>query len=224
MNNLKFIYVILLSILLELITSEDKLRFVFGIFRHGARAPYSKLDKNNVDILGSKWESKSALTGVGKRQHYLIGYKNKEKYSNALNMTERNHDEILLFSTKTSRTMMSIYSEIFGMYPTSTGPVMNKEQLPFALPPIENFDITDEINSLKMDALKKRVNPLPVRIYEKYSHFFGLYDSRICKPLEDIRIRNKASEKFKNYRNGIIKEYGDKIIKLIGETKSIRRL
>lgn len=218
MNKLKFFYILILSYLFELISSKDKLRFVFGIFRHGARAPWNNVDENNIDILGSKWEARSALTGVGKRQHYLIGFKNKEKYSSQLNMTDRNHDEIVLFSTKTSRTMMSIYSEVFGMYPTSTGPLLNDAQLSFATPPIKNFNFTDEISTLKMDALKKRVNPLPLRIFDNYAHFFGLNDPRICKPLEDIKVRNKNSEKFKNYTNGIIKEYGERIIKVIGKS------
>lgn len=195
---------------------SDKLRFVFGIFRHGARAPWNNMDRNNIDVLGSKWEARSALTGVGKRQHYLIGFKNKQKYFNTLNMTKKNNNDIVLFSTKTSRTMMSIYSEVFGMYPTSTGPQLNNEQLNFALPPIKNFNFTDEINSLKTDALKKRVNPLPLRIFDKYAHFFGLNDPRICKPLEDIKIANKKSAKFKNYTDNIIKQYGSQIMQVIG--------
>jgi hypothetical protein len=213
-----FLLTIILSINFQIISqsTNDKIRFVFGMFRHGARAPYSSLNENNTDVLGSKWESDSALTGVGRRQHYLMGYKNKEKYSKLLNITYRNHEEIMLFSTETSRTMMSIYSEIFGMYPTSTGPVLNESQLKFALPPINNFNFTDEISSLNFDALKKRVNPLPIRIFDSYSHFFGLNEPFICKAVGNNRDERIKSKEITEFKNMIIKLYGDKIIKILG--------
>ena len=70
---MKIFFFILTSIII-LAFSEDKLVFVLTHFRHGARAPqyYYDLD-NHLDYVFEKWERPGELTGVGQRMHYLLG-------------------------------------------------------------------------------------------------------------------------------------------------------
>jgi len=214
-EKLKFILFSLIQILIAQFSICDKLRFVFGIFRHGARAPWKSIDKNNVDLFGSKWVGDSQLTSVGIRQHYLLGYKNKQKYFNQLNITQYNPNEIAIYSTDTDRTIMSVYSELFGMFRPGTGSKLSEEQKQYAEPPIKSFDFSEKKKFLKDDVLAYGVNPLPVHLFDKYANYFHLYDPKLCPGVVDYQEQNKNSEKFQNYSNNIIKDYGEKIIKLV---------
>ena len=71
---------ILISIILiKLAILKDELLFVFELFRHGARGPLS-LNSNNQDTYGEKWDSPEQLTNVGRRMHYILGYRNHKRY------------------------------------------------------------------------------------------------------------------------------------------------
>ena len=216
--NTKLLLICILQFLLTKLSLCDKLRFVFGMFRHGARAPWKSLDENNIDLFGSKWDGESQLTNVGVRQHYLLGYKNKQKYFNLLNITSYNPSEISIFSTDTDRTIMSIYSELFGMFPPGTGPKLTEDQKLYAQPPIKNFDFSIQKDLLKDNVLAAQVNPFPVHLFDKYAKYFNLYDSKVCPTVREFQDVNKKSEKFQNYSNSIIQNYGEKIIKLINKT------
>ena len=83
--NKYFFIIILIS------SSLCKIRFVFEIFRHGARTPL--LDgETKTDYLGKKWIGDGELTSVGMRQHFLLGHRNREVYkdflSNSYNVNE----------------------------------------------------------------------------------------------------------------------------------------
>ena len=208
----------LAHILLAELSLCDKLRFVFGMFRHGARAPWKSLNENNIDIFGSKWEGESQLTDVGVRQHYLLGYKNKQKYFSQLNITDYNTNEFSIFSTETDRTVMSAYSELFGMFPPGSGPKLTEEQIPFAQPPMKTFNFSQKQEFLKDEVLQAAVALFPVHLFDKYASYFNLYDPKLCPRVKDYQDANKKSEKFLNYSNAIIKNYGDRIIKLINKT------
>ncbi len=72
------INIIINLILISQIKNKQKLKFVFQIHRHGARAPL-KLEKG-IDCYGEKWISENELTEVGKRSHYLIGIRNRRRF------------------------------------------------------------------------------------------------------------------------------------------------
>lgn len=217
MQSKTFLLFIIQAILLKLFNC-DKLRFVFGLFRHGARAPWNSLDINNIDLFGSQWDGDSQLTAVGLRQHYLLGYKNRLKYFKNLNITSFNPNEISIFSTETDRTIMSAYSELFGMYQPGSGPKLTAEQLNNDLPPIKNFDFSKKKAELGDNAVGSSINPIPVHLFDKYAQYFHLYDSKLCPPVKDIQDANKKTEKFLNFSNTIIQNYGQRMIKLINKT------
>ena len=70
------LFLIISFLCLTFSTQNDKLIFVMTHFRHGARAPniegFAKIDK-----IGEYWEHGGVLTGVGKRMHFLLGFRNK---------------------------------------------------------------------------------------------------------------------------------------------------
>ena len=100
-------------------TSKEKnLFFICLNIRHGARSPLILKDKHN-DMLGGKWNSRGDLTSLGIKQHYLIGKKHKERYSSFIN-EEYDPKEIKIYSTPFPRTIMSVTSELLGLYSNNT--------------------------------------------------------------------------------------------------------
>ena len=83
---------------------ENNLYFVFSSFRHGARKPFSK-----TDIFGNKVRNPGKLTPFGKKQHIIIGEKNRERYYNFLNLKNKNFDteQIMVRSSFINRTFVS---------------------------------------------------------------------------------------------------------------------
>ena len=80
MKNLNIFFIVLIFSL-NYSTEKDTLRWAFEIFRHGARTPYSGMDETFHDCFGHQWIGLKELTGVGLRQHFLVGYRNKLKYT-----------------------------------------------------------------------------------------------------------------------------------------------
>jgi hypothetical protein len=86
-----------------------KLKYVFEIVRHGARAPY-------INDPRFKREATEMLTPTGMRQRFLLGRYNYLKYSK-----DHDYDSLMtsngikVQSTDTYRTILSGYSEIAGM-------------------------------------------------------------------------------------------------------------
>jgi hypothetical protein len=93
---------------------EDNLFFIVLNFRHGARAPLFLID-NYTDMLGGKWHKKGELTALGRRQHYEVGLKNRERYSNFISQ-EYNPKEIKVFTTSFDRSINSAQSLLLGFY------------------------------------------------------------------------------------------------------------
>ena len=83
---------------------ENNIYFVFSSFRHGARKPFSK-----VDIFGNKVRNPGKLTPFGKKQHTIIGEKNRKRYFNFLNLGNKNFDteQIMVRSSFINRSFVS---------------------------------------------------------------------------------------------------------------------
>jgi hypothetical protein len=116
---MKFSLLILISII-TLSISEDKLIFVLTHFRHGARAPQYYYDQENkLDYILEKWDKPGELTGMGQRMHYLLGLRNRERYINNTHFLSEKFDphEILIYSSQFNRTLLSVESQLQGLYP-----------------------------------------------------------------------------------------------------------
>ena len=95
--------------------NTDNLFFIFEHFRHGARSPCTRPLYNGKDLLGGKWNAVGELSEMGRKQHFLLGAKNRQKY-NGFIKKKFDPQEILIFSTHYNRTIMSAQSHLLGFY------------------------------------------------------------------------------------------------------------
>ena len=126
--------IIFLNLILKAISLEDdtEVKFVFSIFRHGARSPYY-LDKGR-DIFGNYWGEDKKLTEIGFRQHYILGSIQKEKYKSLLDVSgEFNSNEVLAFSSNKTRAINSLSAFSRGLFTISK--ILTDEQINLAYPP-----------------------------------------------------------------------------------------
>jgi hypothetical protein len=61
--------------------------FVISIFQNGVKSP-NNLNENSRDIFNKKWINKRKLTSIGRRMHYILGYKNYDAVVTRDNITE----------------------------------------------------------------------------------------------------------------------------------------
>ena len=223
MNIIYSLFFFLLSTFFNIAFCSTKLRFVFSMFRHGARAPYTLNKETNIDLFGNKWESESKLTSVGIRQHYLNGYKNKQKYFSQLNITNQNYNpnEIVFYSTDTERTIMSAYSQIFGMFPPGTGPKLNENddfQSKIAVPPMNLFNFSKVESSLQYSALGANVNLFPVKLFDMTANYFNLNDPAICPKVQLYQDENEKNKEYQSFLVNFRTKYQDRILRIINKT------
>ena len=113
------ISIILTFISLYLVNSEDiqynhknsdNLYFIFTTFRHGARSAYGR-----VDFFGNSINPSETLTKYGAIQHFEIGQKYRDRYSNFINMTF-DKNQFYIRSSNIERTIVSTEKELEGFF------------------------------------------------------------------------------------------------------------
>jgi len=129
-----FFFFLFLNII-KIIYSERTLAFVYEHVRHGARAPssgYNSFFENGTDEYGVNWKYDGELSAIGKRQHYLLGVRNRLKYGKEglglIDFTKFDPREILIHATEYNRTHQSINSELYGMYLNYKEETLNQEE------------------------------------------------------------------------------------------------
>ena len=77
------------------------------------------------------WGTDGELSPIGKRQHYLLGVKARNRYIKQNKLLKEIYDpnEILIKSTDSNRTIESIYSFVQGLYPFGTGPTIKERNI-----------------------------------------------------------------------------------------------
>ena len=108
---------------------------VVEISRHGARSP-SKLYPFDQDYWNPEFPEE--LTGVGMRQHYLLGAEMRQRLvlDAGLIGAEFNTSQVEIWSTDVNRTLMSAYSQLVGLFPAGSGPLLPPGEVyrpPFAV-------------------------------------------------------------------------------------------
>ena len=121
MNKLNLLKYVILFYIFQFNYAYNELIFVYEHSRHGVRGPmiekYSLFNKTTLyDEYKNHWDGDRKLTLKGKMQHYIIGIRNRYKYSNLLNYKNYNPDELLIHVTKAIRVKESAYSQILGMF------------------------------------------------------------------------------------------------------------
>ena len=190
-----------------------EIRFAFEMFRHGARGPLN-IKQDGKDIYGETWNHDGELTEVGMRQHYLIGYRNRQKYKNFLS-TSFDPKEMYVISTNVNRTIMSAYSQLQGLFPDGTGPELNEKQLNYALPPIGDVDYSEEIKRLGKNALPNKSDAYPIHLFDYNARYFYLRDSKVCPGIAPLIKENLKKEILKNYMDNFNQTYGETFQKIL---------
>jgi len=190
--------------------STDNLYFVFEHFRHGARSTCEGKIINNTDLLGGKWQDSGGLTKLGKKQHYIIGKKNRVRYRNFIN-NEYDPKEILIYSTDYIRTINSAQIQLSGLY----------NQLSF-----ENISNNDIIGEEKININLNTIIP-PVNLFEykkegKKGIFEVLYREKFTCPLFKNNIdKNKKKLYYFETMNKIRNNFNSKYFNILEKEYSL---
>lgn len=181
---------------------------VIELCRHGARTPTHFIKPwDNYTI----WpEGPGQLIPEGMRQHYLIGteLRNRYMFQTQLLLQTYFQPEIYVFSSDYNRTLMSAESQIQGLYPEGSGPLLRSKQMEtVATPPIDISDLSALNESLGMSALPNMTQLIPIHSDEEIRQY-ALDSSGTCQYYEDmINYKQQPSDAL----NAIFAEYNDVI-------------
>jgi hypothetical protein len=141
--------------------NEDELIMMIEFGRHGARYPIYDVKPN--DQISDWIKEKGELTGVGQREHYLIGREIRKQLVNDNELLSEIYDEEEIFvqSSHYSRTTKSAYAQMAGLYLAGTGELLNSTQISTAIPP-NHYDYSKFYDELGLEALQKVYQSIPV--------------------------------------------------------------
>ena len=210
-KNLIFIFCLIINtIFCEPI--KDQLRWTFELINHGARSPHKGLDSNFKDFSNHTWIGQNELTGVGLRQSFLIGYRDRLRYIEEKELISKEYDprEILVYASENNRTLMSANALLHGLYPPGTGPTIDPSLVDRAVPPVDNSTYAEEkerLDNCNYTALPDRMNLIPVHINFGHELFTQYETSKKCKGLKTYEEKNKKSEKIVNFLKEMNSKY-----------------
>ena len=130
--------------------------FVLEIFRHGARSVESSEYDNTWDDIGY-----AELTSVGIRQHYVLGRILRERYPDLL--LPYNPNNIRVFASDKNRTLMSVTSQLYGIYQGSGLNLPNGLESELATPPFTPEAIGNVTSNITFNAAAfGNFQPIPI--------------------------------------------------------------
>ena len=96
----KIFYYLIISFIIRIIFTEDELCWTFELINHGARTPLLGLDSKLKDFINHTWLGQNELTGVGLRQSFLIGYRDRLRYIEEKKLISEEYDprDILIYA------------------------------------------------------------------------------------------------------------------------------
>ena len=218
------ISIAILFLLIVSSLSEDKLVFLMTHIRHGARAPQKYYDQSKyLDYVLESWNNPGELTPIGQRMHYALGLQNREEYITKKKFLSENFDphEILIYSTKFNRTLLSVSSFFQGLYPPGTGGEITEEQKNNSKPQVNlSPEVEKELEKLENNSLPEKMSVFPIRMINDNERKIIIYDIPEClwKRDEMRKINLEKSEDLKKFIEEFKKKYKDDIFKIY-ETK-----
>ena len=211
-------YYLLLILTLHFIQPNfirSKLIFVFEHVRHGTRTPPFDEDSNYIDQFGTQWEGDGELTPIGKRMHYILGVKNRFKYSSLIDFHKFNPKEIQIFTTNSVRTLKSLEAELHGMYLPGTADILTPEELEIAWPPGKEYlseEVLKEVNNtLDNNTVINGINLFPIQFYPDGKVFLNEPDH--CPYMETYRkiLEERTNKTLTEFMKKFDEKYGDKL-------------
>jgi len=198
--------IVIVNYLLQITVCE--IRFAFAFWSNGARAPIEGFDENNLDLLGEKWDNPGELTPSGLRMHYFLGIRNRKLWGNFISSVY-DPKEVYVKSTDFNSTIMSAQAHLQGLFPVSSGPILNAIQIERGIPPVTSAVIDDMITKLGDSALPNKMQITPVHIFNPTARSnFAFYNPLLCKPLAKILENNKNFNKNINLVKSINSNWG----------------
>jgi len=183
------------------LSRSEKLIFASLHSRHGARAPLD-CDQNSKDFLGEKWTVPGELSPTGQRMEYILGLRNRQRYIKQYELLSKQFDphEILVYSTDVNRTILSISSQLQGLYPlySQSGYWLTEEQIKFSNPPVNTTyeEIQKEIDNLNHSSLPNYMTIIPIHTLSTSERKLNVHDSKGCKEIVNkTRDNNKLTKK-----------------------------
>jgi len=205
---------------------EDSLLWAFEIFRHGARSPYSRFqESNSKDLFNMTWSGIQELTNIGKRQHFLIGYRNHKRYIIEKKLINKTYDprEIHIFSTNINRTIESAASQLQGLYLSGEGPNLTDAQIKRAVPPIDNELYEDILDNMGNEVFPGNINVVPIHILEESYKINSLHEEEYCKGLKGSEKKKEQREVVQNFLQNVHNKYGgEKLAKLVNSDLNVK--
>jgi hypothetical protein len=205
---------------------EDSLLWAFEIFRHGARSPYSRFqESNSKDLFNMTWSGIQELTNIGKRQHFLIGYRNHKRYIIEKKLINKTYDprEIHIFSTNINRTIESAASQLQGLYLSGEGPNLTDAQIKRAVPPIDNELYEDILDNMGNEVFPGKINVVPIHILEESYKINSLHEEEYCKGLKGSEKKKEQREVVQNFLQKVHNKYGgEKLAKLVNSDLNVK--
>ena len=211
MSYKNFIFLISL-IIFQISLTKDQLRWTFELINHGARSPHKDLDSDFKDFSKHQWIGQNELTGVGLRQSFLIGYRDRLRYIEEKQLISEEYDprEILIYASDNNRTLMSANALLHGLYPPGTGPTIDPSLVDRAVPPVDSSLYEEEkkyLDNCNYTALPDRMNLVPVHINFEHEFFTQYETSSKCPGLKTYEEKNKKRENVTQFLNQMKEKY-----------------
>lgn len=197
MAGTKYYVVILLALALPLLTlaaDDPKPIMIIDLFRHGARGPYDGTwDPQHLwnGVNGHYGE----LSSAGIRQHYILGRAIANDYPHLISIY--NPNQIQVRSTDVNRTIMSAYSQLYGLF-FEKGEQLDQYKYNIAYPP----NLSDK-NFTNLDAgnlsLPYGLQPVPVHTLPLTRDYL-LSQENSCNSFAKLHKEQVNSSRFKEFQ------------------------
>ena len=208
-------------------SNTDKIRFAFILTRTGSHAP-SQLKKilqssankpTYKDIFGYEWKGPNELTTIGKRQQFLLGYRNYLEYNTTLFSEKYEPRELLAYSSECNKTIQSSYANLHGTY--QKGIILTTMQMQNAIPPLLSSQDLYEEEKSELDkygySLPNNLQVVPVLTFYERDHKYLLEKTENCPNIQRFYKTSEKNAEFK--KNEILNIYGDALLNILNDEK-----
>ena len=218
-----FLQFFIFIFLIFLIHSEPI--FVFEHFRHGARSPGFRQNKDNykkeyIDRFGISWHLNGELTDLGYRMEYTLGIRNRYKYKKLLS-TIYEPKELLVISSPFNRALTSAQAQLEGMFPPLTGIKLKEEELENAKPPLpKTEELKKEIDNLGTNALPEKIQIIPIHTFNEKEYEHIMSRPSYCPPLGKLKDELRNSNLLQEFYYKLNTTYGKELMQFFNENNT----